>query len=112
VARPGPALQAAFASLPEARITPRDAYERLVAGDVELVPFDEMPGRTVAVGIQPYPPGIPILLPGENAGRKDGPFLSYLRMLQSWDAVFPGFEHEVEGAQHLHGTYAAYCVRD
>jgi arginine decarboxylase len=111
VARPGPALQAAFASLPEARITPRDAYERLVAGDVELVPFDEMPGRTVAVGIQPYPPGIPILLPGENAGRKDGPFLSYLRMLQSWDAVFPGFEHEVEGAQHLHGTYAAYCVR-
>jgi arginine decarboxylase len=110
-ARPAPALQAAFASLPEARITPRDAYERLVAGDVELVPFDEMPGRTVAVGIQPYPPGIPILLPGENAGHKDGPFLSYLRMLQAWDAVFPGFEHEVEGAQHLHGTYAAYCVR-
>jgi arginine decarboxylase len=110
-ARPSPALQAAFASLPEARITPRDAYERLVAGDVELVPFDEMAGRTLAVGIQPYPPGIPILLPGENAGPKDGPFLSYLRMLQSWDAVFPGFEHEIEGAQHLHGTYAAYCVR-
>jgi len=109
-ARPGSALQAAFASLPEARITPRDAYERLVAGDVELVPFDEMTGRTLAVGIQPYPPGIPILLPGENAGPKDGPFLSYLRMLQSWDAVFPGFEHEVEGAQHVHGTYAAYCV--
>jgi arginine decarboxylase len=110
-ARPGLALQAAFASLPAARITPRDAYERLVAGDVELVPFDEMAGRTLAVGIQPYPPGIPILVPGEDAGTKDGPFLSYLLMLQSWDAVFPGFEHEVEGAEHLGGRYAAYCVR-
>jgi arginine decarboxylase len=107
---PGPTLQAAFESVPEARLTPREAYERLVRGDVELVPFGEMAGRTLAVGIQPYPPGIPILLPGEDAGPADGPFLSYLRLLQAWDAAFPGFEHEVEGAQHTDGEYAAYCV--
>jgi arginine decarboxylase len=66
----------------------------------------------VAVGLQPYPPGIPILVPGEDAGRSDGPFLSYLRMLTEWDAAFPGFEHEVEGAtrEHPGGEYAAYCV--
>ncbi|HEX4829788.1 MAG TPA: Orn/Lys/Arg decarboxylase N-terminal domain-containing protein [Trebonia sp.] len=98
---PGPALQAAFATTPRARMTPREAYERLVRGDVELVPFTEMAGRTLAVGIQPYPPGIPILLPGEDAGPADGPFLSYLRLLQGWDEEFPGFEHEVEGAEHL-----------
>ena len=50
--------------VPQARLTPREAYERLVRGDVELVSFGEMAGRTLAVGIQPYPPGIPILLPG------------------------------------------------
>jgi arginine decarboxylase len=125
-ARPGAALQAAFASLPAARITPRAAYEELVAGRAELVPFAEMAGRTLAVGLQPYPPGIPILLPGEDAGPADGPFLSYLRMLTEWDAAFPGFEHEIEGAVHGYevagavvgeaghagGQYAAYCVRD
>jgi arginine decarboxylase len=125
-ARPGTALQAAFASLPAARITPRAAYEELVAGRAELVPFAEMAGRTLAVGLQPYPPGIPILLPGEDAGPADGPFLSYLRMLTEWDAAFPGFEHEIEGAVHgyevagavvgeaghVGGQYAAYCVRD
>jgi arginine decarboxylase len=125
-ARPGAALQAAFASLPAARITPRAAYEELVAGRAELVPFAEMAGRTLAVGLQPYPPGIPILLPGEDAGPADGPFLSYLRMLTEWDAAFPGFEHEIEGAVHgyevagavvgeaghVGGQYAAYCVRD
>jgi arginine decarboxylase len=115
-ARPGPALQAAFASLPAARITPRAAYEELVAGQAELVPFGQMAGRTVAVGLQPYPPGIPILLPGEDVGPADGPFLSYLRMLTEWDAAFPGFEHEIEGAVHAgpghaDGQYAAYCVR-
>jgi arginine decarboxylase len=123
-ARPGPALQAAFASPPAARITPRAAYEELVAGRAELVPFAEMAGRTLAVGLQPYPPGIPILLPGEDAGPADGPFLSYLRMLTEWDAAFPGFEHEIEGAVHgyevagavvgeaghVAGQYAAYCV--
>lgn len=115
--RPGTALQAAFASLPAARITPRAAYEELVAGRAEMVPFAEMAGRTLAVGLQPYPPGIPILLPGEDAGPADGPFLSYLRMLTEWDAAFPGFEHEIEGAVHARagqadGQYAAYCVRD
>jgi arginine decarboxylase len=109
-APPGPALQAAFNSVPEARLTPREAYERLVRGDVELVPFRTMAGRTLAVGVQPYPPGIPILLPGEDAGGAAGPFLSYLRLLQAWDAAFPGFEHEVEGAEHVGGEYAAYCV--
>ena len=69
-----------------------------------------MAGRILAVGLQPYPPGIPILLPGEDAGPADGPFLSYLRMLEAWDAAFPGFEHEVEGTQHVGGSYAAYCI--
>jgi arginine decarboxylase len=113
---PGTALQAAFESVPRAHLTPREAYERLVRGDVELVSFGELAGRTLAVGIQPYPPGIPILLPGEDAGPANGPFLSYLRLLQAWDTAFPGFEHEIEGAQHVTAgpgaaaQYAAYCV--
>jgi arginine decarboxylase len=110
--RPAQALEAAFAELPVPRLAPRTAYEQLLRGDVDLVPFDEMPGRTVAVGLQPYPPGIPILLPGEDAGPADGPFLNFLRMLATWDNAFPGFEREIEGTQRVDGKYAAYCTRD
>ncbi len=46
--RPGDLLNAAFATLPAADMTPREAYERLVAGDVEAVPVEAMAGRTAA----------------------------------------------------------------
>ena len=53
-----------------------------MAGDAEKVPLDEMADRVVAVGVIPYPPGIPIVMPGENVGAADGPWLTYLRTLQ------------------------------
>ena len=34
-----------------------------------------MANRVVAVGVIPYPPGIPIVMPGENLGAADGPWL-------------------------------------
>lgn len=49
-----------------------------------------MANRVVASGVVPYPPGIPLLMPGENAGPADGIYLSYLRSLQAWDRRFPG----------------------
>ena len=42
-------------------MSPRDAFY----ADTELVPFDQSAGRIIAEFIMIYPPGIPILLPGE-----------------------------------------------
>ena len=56
-----------------AEMTPRRAFQRLMAGDAEKVPLDKMADRVVAVGVIPYPPGIPIVMPGENVGAADGP---------------------------------------
>ncbi|PYI54466.1 aminotransferase class I/II-fold pyridoxal phosphate-dependent enzyme [Paenibacillus flagellatus] len=47
--------------IPQLSLTPRDAFY----GDTELVPFKESAGRIMAEFIYVYPPGIPILLPGE-----------------------------------------------
>jgi len=102
---------AAFATLPQPVLTPRQANARLVAGDVELLTLDDMAGRTIAVGAIPYPPGIPILMPGENVGPHDGPWLTYLRSLEAWGAAFPGFEKEVEGAVVKDGKYQFWCVK-
>ena len=47
--------------IPHLSLTPRDAF----LGETELVPFREAAGRIIAEFIYVYPPGIPILLPGE-----------------------------------------------
>jgi arginine decarboxylase len=104
-------LEQAFQTLPTPVMTPRKAYQRLVAGEVELLPLDEMANRVSAVGVLPYPPGIPVIMPGENTGAADAPVLSYLRTLQQWGQHFPGFEHDVEGAQVREGTYHIYCLK-
>ena len=101
----------AYATLPKPDMTPRRAFQRLMSNDVEKVPLAEMAGRVVAVGVIPYPPGIPIVMPGENVGSADGPWLTYLRTLLEYGHRFPGFAKEVEGTEERQGSYHIYCIK-
>jgi arginine decarboxylase len=47
--------------IPQLSLTPRAAFY----GDTETIPFKQSAGRIIAEFIYVYPPGIPILLPGE-----------------------------------------------
>ncbi len=106
------ALQAeAFGKLPLMSCTPRKAFQQLQAGDAELLPLAQAANRVTGVGIMPYPPGIPIVMPGENLGPIDGPWLSYIAALQDWSSRFPGFEKEVEGLVHKDGAYHFWCLK-
>jgi len=88
-----------------------EAYEKLVRNEVELVTLDEAAGRLVATGIVPYPPGIPLLMPGENAGPADGPLLGYLKALESFDTSFPGFTHDTHGIESEAGVYRLLVLK-
>ncbi len=101
----------AFASLPKVEITPQATYSRLVHNEIEKVSVEKMADRTLATGIVPYPPGIPMIMPGENAGPENGPWIGYLRALQDWDHKFPGFEHETHGVIVENGSYFVYCLK-
>jgi arginine decarboxylase len=103
-------LERAFGILPEPVFTPVQAYEQLVLGNVEQLPLEKMVGRVLATGIVPYPPGIPLLMPGEAAGSIDQPALSYLRALQEFDRLFPGFAHDIHGVESINGSYNALCL--
>lgn len=103
--------EAAFSSLPIPALTPSDTYAKLVHNEVEQVSVDHIADRIVATGVVPYPPGIPMLMPGENIGGDDGPYLGYLRTLQAWDRRFPGFGHETHGVENRDGTYFVYCLK-
>jgi arginine decarboxylase len=109
--RPGDLLNAAYESLPDADMTPREAYERLVSGDVEAVPVHQLAERTAANAVMPYPPGIPMLMSGENFGGTDSPQIGYLRSMQNREQQFPGFAGVIEGAELADGTYRVLCVK-
>jgi arginine decarboxylase len=101
----------AYATLPTPEMTPRKAFQRLMAGQAEKVPLDKMANRVVGVGVIPYPPGIPIVMPGESVGPADGPWLTYLRTLQEYGHRFPGFAKEVEGAEEHNGVFHVQCLK-
>jgi lysine decarboxylase/arginine decarboxylase len=103
-------LHDAFSHLPEQDVLPAHAYEHVVRGTVAPVPLARLEGRTVAVGVVPYPPGIPLLMPGERTGEPDGPWLGYLGALQEFDRRFPGFEHDTHGVRVIDSEYAVLCV--
>jgi arginine/lysine/ornithine decarboxylase len=103
-------LAQAFSTLPTPVMTPSAAYQHLVRSHIEHVPLDRLADRVLATSVVPYPPGIPMLMPGEATGRSDGPYLGYLHALSSWDQRFPGFGHDTHGVENRHGTYHVQCL--
>jgi lysine decarboxylase/arginine decarboxylase len=105
-------LQEAFSILPVPAFSYADAYKALVRGEVEQVPVSKAGNRIVATGIIPYPPGIPLLAPGEMTGKQNEPLLQYLKSMQDFDRQFPGFEHETHGVENRKGEYMMYCIKE
>jgi arginine decarboxylase len=104
-------LAKAFSTLPEPRMTPAAAYRELVLDRIEHVALEDLADRVLATSVVPYPPGIPMLMPGECAGPASGPYISYLRALQDWDARFPGFGHDTHGVEAVDGRLHLQCVK-
>lgn len=105
-------LQQAFSVLPEPAIPYAEAFRRLVKNEIERVPVAKAADRIVATGIVPYPPGIPLLAPGEQTGDLNGPVIQYLISLQDFDNRFPGFSHDTHGIEMEEGEYVMYCTKE
>lgn len=105
-------LQQAYAGLPEPVISYAETFRKLVKNEVEQIPISKAGNRVVATGIVPYPPGIPLLAPGEKTGKIGGPVLLYLKCLQDFDNRFPGFSHDTHGIEMAGGEYLMYCTKE
>ncbi|MGE5128775.1 MAG: Orn/Lys/Arg decarboxylase N-terminal domain-containing protein [Sphingomonadaceae bacterium] len=86
-----------YTTLPEMALRPADAYDHLVRGRVESVEIDKLMGRTLAVMVVPYPPGIPVIMPGERLTRATKSIQDYLLYAREFDSKFPGFETDIHG---------------
>ncbi len=85
------------ASFPELAMSPKDAYEALVANDVDYVPLESIKGRISATLALIYPPGIGVVVPGERWDERAQPMLDYFLAFQESFNRFPGFNYEVQG---------------
>ena len=84
-------------SFPEPAMSPKQAYEALVANEVDYVPLDKADGRISATLALIYPPGIGVIVPGERWDERAKPMRDYFTAFQESFNRFPGFNYEVQG---------------
>jgi arginine decarboxylase len=73
---------------------PAEAFASLAHRETERVAIDELEGRITSVLLTPYPPGIPLLIPGE---RFNATIVRYLKFAREFNKQFPGFETDIHG---------------
>jgi arginine decarboxylase len=73
---------------------PTDAFAKMAHREIDRVMIDELEGRITAVLLTPYPPGIPLLIPGEQFNKI---IVNYLKFARDFNERFPGFETDVHG---------------
>src|ERR1700744_1355713 len=84
---------------PDPVLTPAETYQKLIRNGTEKVRMSEMAGRLAGVMLVPYPPGIPVRMPGERLGDSSSPTISLILALEKFGKQFPGFEREVHGIE-------------
>ncbi len=87
----------AFDCLPHMEMTPHFAYQKLIKDETKIIPLDELEGNISAVMVLPYPPGIPLIMPGEKITKKSIVILKYLQMLEKIGTELLGFESDIHG---------------
>ncbi len=91
---------------------PADAFAKMAHREIERVAIDDLEGRITAMLVTPYPPGIPLLIPGERFNKT---IVNYLQFAREFNERFPGFETDVHGLVkgEKDGKTAYYvdCVR-
>jgi ornithine decarboxylase/lysine decarboxylase/arginine decarboxylase len=73
---------------------PSDAWACVAHREIERVEIDQLEGRITSTLLTPYPPGIPLLIPGE---RFNSTIVKYLQFAREFNAKFPGFDTDVHG---------------
>ncbi|MBF1164289.1 arginine/lysine/ornithine decarboxylase [Dechloromonas agitata] len=88
---------------------PADAFAKMAHREIERVRLDELEGRITSVLLTPYPPGIPLLIPGECF---NATIVRYLKFARDFNSAFPGFETDIHGlVKREDGEYYVDCVR-
>ncbi len=104
-----------YSVLPPQEMSPAESYKLIVHGKVQKTKLKDLKGKVSAAMIVPYPPGIPVIMPGEKFSPETKKIMDYLNFCEEFDNEFPGFENEVHGVsmENEKGrlTYYIQCVK-
>ncbi len=102
-----------YLSISEPVMKPSDAFAMMTRREIDRVEIDELEGRVTSVLLTPYPPGIPLLIPGERFNKT---IVQYLRFARDFNLKFPGFDTDIHGLveEVIDGKRVYYvdCVRN
>ena len=102
----------AFETLPKMVMTPFEAFQRELNGEVEEVRIQDMQDKVNANMILPYPPGVPLVMPGEMLTADNRAVLDFMLMLCEIGEHFPGFETDIHGAyRQPDGSYTVKVLK-
>jgi arginine decarboxylase len=91
---------------------PSDAFAKMAHREIDRVPINDLEGRVTAMLVTPYPPGIPLLIPGERFNKT---IVDYLKFVREFNEKLPGFESDVHGLvkTEVNGIMGYYvdCVK-
>ena len=102
----------AFETLPKMVMPPFEAFQRELNGEVEEVRIQDMQDKVNANMILPYPPGVPLVMPGEMLTADNRAVLDFMLMLCEIGEHFPGFETDIHGAyRQPDGSYTVKVLK-
>lgn len=102
----------AFEVLPTMVMNPYRAFQKELHHETEEIYLEEMIGRVNANMILPYPPGVPLVMPGEMLTEESRPVLEFLQMLCEIGTHYPGFETDIHGAyRQADGRYTVNVLK-
>ncbi|MGH8664303.1 MAG: lysine decarboxylase, partial [Burkholderiales bacterium] len=91
---------------------PSDAFAAMAHREIDRVEIEQLEGRVTCALVTPYPPGIPLLIPGERFNKT---IVEYLKFARNFNEQFPGFHTDIHGLveDEIGGHMRSYvdCVR-
>jgi len=104
-------LDKAYNVLPKQCMTPYQTYQELIKGNTKKCKIKDLKNKICAEMIIPYPPGIPLTLPGEMITEESRNMLKFLLALCEIGQHFPGFETDIQGTTRENGDYYVRIIK-
>lgn len=92
-------MKQAFRVLPEMVMTPYQMFQQELRGQVEDCDLRDLVGKVSANMILPYPPGVPLIMPGEKITADNRFVLDFLLLLCNIGSCYPGFATDIHGVE-------------
>ncbi len=105
-------MDSAYETIPYMSMTPYYARQQIVKQNVTKTKLSDLKGKVASEMVLPYPPGIPLLLPGEMVTEESVEIIQFLETLCKVGDLYPGLETSIHGLNYDDNVgYYTYTIK-